>query len=115
MSNTIQESKTDVYTNHHFNLPSFLFIFSEPLAFVGIYIAYLHAKECLANPYLFDSNNMYMALYLGIAYLLRIPYMWDKLLARIFLVLNAAAWAYVTYLYHNADILKKTLIKKPTS
>ena len=105
MADIINALKNDLYSNGQINWVGIIFTLSEPIAFGGMYIAYLHAKECVDDPSKFTESNFQIALYLGIAYLMRIPYMWDKPLARVLLIINTLAWIYITYIYYTASLL----------
>jgi hypothetical protein len=84
------------------NWKQILFSLSEPIAYVGIYIAYNHANKVLEDPSLFTLSNLSVSFFLTLAFIDRMPYMWNRPLARFFLILNAIGWAYVTYIYVKA-------------
>ena len=69
---------------------------------MGIYIAYNHAMESLHKPKIFHMANLKLALYLAVAFICRIPYMWNKSLARNLLFVNAIGWSIVTIIYFMA-------------
>ena len=106
MADIFNALNNDIMPNGQLSWKGLLFTLSEPAAFIGIYIAYKHAKECLSNPQLFDKSNLNLAFFLALAFSLRIPYMWNKPLARVLLFLNAGGWIYVTILYFMVSIKK---------
>jgi hypothetical protein len=106
MTGLIKELKGSIYSNGKLSIPGTLFTLAEPIGFIGIYIAFKHAEECAKNNDLFDDANLYLVLALTLAYICRIPYMWNKPLARILLFVNVVGWAYVTYLYFRVYMKK---------
>ena len=106
MAGLIRELKDSIYINGKLSIPGTLFTLAEPIGFIGIYIAFKHVEECAKNNDLFDDANLYLVLSLTLAYIFRLPYMWNKPLARILLFVNVIGWAYVTYLYSRVYMKK---------
>jgi len=76
-----------------------LYFLSEILAIITIIIAITHAFNILNNLDKFQKSNFYVALFISISFIMRIPYMIDKPLGFIFMILNAIGWSFVTLIY----------------
>jgi len=112
MPSLIDLIKNDLFKKGKINWAGFLFLLSEPAAFVGIIIALRHGLESLENPKIFQESNFHVALFMAIPYVMKIPYMRNKPLALFFLVLNFIGWTLATIVYFMAYEKAKEIKKK---